>query len=392
MVLRETKQTPHNFKYSVRISVISTMSIIIGLDFGSHTSSIALWHEEKATYEVFADELGSRVIPCVVAYRGDEVIVGQAAVAQQHKNPSNTFLDIRDLILNPAVENVFVPALDKEISVQELVSHFFRNIHNQVKMQVGKVVRDCVMSIPCAIDESVKNRLYEAAQAGGIRIKSLVSDTACTLMAYGLDNAANMDSKVLVVDIGWGEAEAGLFSISKGLFFPISSSTSNEVSGKVLVKLLSDHCVRDFQRRSKQSCADNVRSMIRLRAQCEEMMKQLSTVQEASLDIDSLYEGIDYSGKVSRARFEDVAGIPLVQLKALINDALAKAGNLQLSDVSAVCVAGGLTAMPKILSNIKGMFPHALFPRVRFETAEALCIGAAFHARCLLEQVLRLYY
>lgn len=171
---------------------------IIGLDFGSHTGSIALWFEDKDTVDVIADDLGSRTIPCAVAYRGDEIITGSAATSQQHKNPTNTFIDIRSLLFNPECINVSVPNIDKEVTVQELASHWFRNIHNQIKqqvckllifwyfyrrdpvnflmtnfhnylllLQVGKVVRECVISVPANLDDAVKARLIEAAQTGG---------------------------------------------------------------------------------------------------------------------------------------------------------------------------------------------------------------------------------
>jgi molecular chaperone DnaK (HSP70) len=116
---------------------------IIGLDFGSHTGSIALWFEDKDTVDVIADDLGSRTIPCAVAYRGDEIITGSAATSQQHKNPTNTFIDIRSLLFNPECINVSVPNIDKEVTVQELASHWFRNIHNQIKQQVCKILIFC---------------------------------------------------------------------------------------------------------------------------------------------------------------------------------------------------------------------------------------------------------
>ena len=93
---------------------------VIGLDFGSHTSSFALWFEDKDSIEVIADDLGSRTIPCAVAYRGEEIITGSAAITQQHKNPSNTFEDVRSLLVNPDLMVVNVPVLEKEVSVQEL--------------------------------------------------------------------------------------------------------------------------------------------------------------------------------------------------------------------------------------------------------------------------------
>jgi heat shock protein 1/8 len=365
------------------------MDTVIGLDFGSHNASLALWHAEKGSYEVFADELGSRVIPCAVAYRGEEVIVGLAALSQSHKNPSNTFLDVRDLILDTSVENVHVPVLEKEIPVQELVSHFFRNIHNQVKQQVGKIVRECVVSLPASVSAEAKDRLVESAQAGGIRIKGFITDSSSALVAYGFDdpNSNTASARSVVIDIGWSETKVSVYTTSGGMFFHTATSTSSDICGKVLVKVLTEHCAKDFQRRAKVSCVDSTKSMIRLRTLCEETVKQLSTSQEASVDIDSLFEGIDYSGKISRARFEDLAGIPLMRLKNLIAETLAQAEGLSHADVNNVCLAGGVVAVPKIIATIKSLFPNAAFSKARFETSECLCIGAALHARYLLEQV-----
>jgi molecular chaperone DnaK (HSP70) len=109
---------------------------VVGLDFGSHTGSIALWFEEKDSVDVIADDLGFRTIPCTVAFRGEEIITGTAAISQQHKNSSNTFDDIRSLIMNEEKKDVNVPNLEKELTIQELTSHWFRNIHNQIKQQV----------------------------------------------------------------------------------------------------------------------------------------------------------------------------------------------------------------------------------------------------------------
>ena len=364
---------------------------VIGLDFGSHACSIALWFEEKDTVEVIADDLGSRTIPSFVGFRAGEVVVGQAAQSQYHKNAANTFEDIRTLILNPEVESIFVPVLEKEIHIQEIASHYFRNIHNQIKQQVGKAVRDCVLSIPVTLDEPIKQRLFEAAQAGGIRIKSLINDTSSTLLAYGFDDATISHSKAIVIDIGWSKSEVALYSVSGGLFFPLgSSATSTSICGKVFVNLLSEHCAKDFQRKSKIQCSDNKKAMLRLRRECEESMKQLSTGQESTIDIDSLCEGVDYSSKISRARFEDMASIPFIHLKTLISDVLS-AAKLTSDEVTHVCITGGLSAMPKVLSSIKATFTQAIFQnKSKFDSCDALCIGAAYHGRSLL-QLVRLY-
>ena len=363
---------------------------LIGLDFGTHTTSLALWQDEKDTTEVVADDLGSRTIPCTVAYRGDEIIVGQAASSQQHKNALNTFEDIRSMLLDASKDSVHVPQLEKDITVQELGSHFFRNIHNQIKQQVGKAVRDCVISVPrsfsVANNLEVQKRLIESAQAGGIRIKSMIDDATSTLMAYGFDDAEKYPSaKVLVVDIGWSLTDISLYNVSSGLLFYVNNLTTTEICGKVLVKNLEGHCSKDFERKAKVSCLDNKKSMIRLNRECEAALKALSTGTEATIDIDSLCEGMDYSTKISRARFEDLQTIPFMQLKKAITDLLTK-NKVDTESISDVCMAGGFTAVPRILASIKATFPNANFPRGRFEYSEAQCIGAALHGSLLSKQ------
>jgi L1 cell adhesion molecule like protein len=216
----------------------------------------------------------------------------------------------------------------------------------------------------------------------------MIDDSAATLMAYGLDDPSLPPAKAVVVDIGWSKTEVSIFDISGGMFFPVSSSNTAEACGKVIVGLMAEHCAKDFQRKSKVSCMDSSRSLMRLKKECEDAMKSLSTGQEATIDIDSLYEGIDYSSKLTRARFEDLASTPFLQLRATINDAIAKAG-IEAASVTTVCLSGGLCAIPRIQSTVKGLFPHANFAKGRFETAEAQCIGAVLHGKALLQLVSR---
>ena len=363
---------------------------IIGLDFGSHTASICLWSEEKNTTEVIADDLGSRTIPCAVAFRGDEILTGQSAITQQHKNPTNTFMDVRSMLFDPAVTMVHVPALDKEIPVTELASHFFRNIHNQIKQQVGKAVRDCVISVPQAMgnleENSMKQRLLDAAQGGGIRVKCTVNDDTATLLANSFDDAAQAPCKVLVVDLGWSRTEISLYNVSGGLFFLLGTQSTVEMSGSKLVHLLSEHFAKDFQRKAKIPCVDNVRSMMRLRRDCEDAIKALSTGTEANIDIDSLCEGIDFSTKVSRARFEDLCTIPFMHLKNALLAVLA-AANTTAEDVAKVCMCGGLSANPKAISVVKCVLPDAVSCRPRGqEPSESQSVGAALQGKYLCEQ------
>lgn len=365
---------------------------VVGLDFGSHVASIALWYEETDKVDVIADDLGFRAIPTAVAFRADEdgveVITGLAAVNQAHKNPKNTFMDVRALLEDENVDVVNVPALDKDISVSELASHFFRNIHSQIKQQVGKAVRDFVVSVPPSLhnDGKAKTRMIESAQAGGCRIKSTIPDSSAVLTAHQFDDECRNPSVVACVDMGWSHMEVSILTCSGGMYFPKGTATTKDMSGEAMVVALSKHCANDFKRRSGGlPCDDNRKSMTRLRNQCEEAMKSLSTGSEALIAIDSLCEGVDYQGKISKARFEDLGSIPFIHLKKCAAAALENAG-LAAADVNTVIMAGGLSGMPKCQQLTKSCFPAATLTKTRgLENSEACAVGCARQAKHLTQ-------
>ena len=357
---------------------------IIGLDFGSHISSLAIWSSEKDSIDVVADDTGSRAIPCTIAFRNEEVLVGQAAVNQQYKNSQNTFDDVLSLFLNSSEnDTIFVNALDKDISPADLMTHFFRNIHNQVKSQIGSVVRDCILSVSHIENESLKSRLIAAAQAGGIRIKSIIDESAAILLAYGMDDVNILDSNAIVIDIGWKKTSISIYSIKGGVFHLLGEDISYDINGNILVNLVAEHCAKDFQRKAKFSCMDNQRAMIRLKRECESAIKILAMGAEANISVDSLCEGIDYTGKISRARFEDLCAFPFNQLKLGLTNSLS---SLKLSPgaINYVCFGGGCTSHPKVVSIVKSVFPDAILSKLsRLETSEAVCVGATIHGRIL---------
>jgi hypothetical protein len=174
--------------------------------------------------------------------------------------------------------------------------------------------------------------------------------------------------------------------VSGGLFFSVADVSITEASGNVFVNLMASHCAKDFTRKHKIPCEDNKRSMLRLRRECENAMKSLSTGAEAMIDIDSLCEGIDFSLKLSKARFEDLIAVPIMHLKNAINTLLQNAG-WSIDAVEQVCLSGGGSAIPKAMTTLKSLFPEAKFLVGRFESSEAQCIGAASHGKYLVQQV-----
>lgn len=177
---------------------------MIGLDFGSHSASIAVWNYEKSKLEIIADDLGSRSLSTAVAFRSDEILTGTTAMMQKHSNIHNTFDDVRKLLANNDVETVNIPSLETEMNTEELASHFFRNIYSRVNQgsKDTAIINDCVVAVPATVEESSYDRIIKSAALAGIKVKSIISDAAATLLANDFDNFVGF-ARVLVIDIGW---------------------------------------------------------------------------------------------------------------------------------------------------------------------------------------------
>lgn len=376
--------------------------VLIGLDFGSHHSSLALWNEDTNSVEVFADDMGSRHIPCMVAFRKerDEVLVGSAAQVQKHKNSSNTFENIRQLLEreNTRENDVYIPAREKSISVLELASHFFRHVSNQVKEQLGKSIKDCIIAISPHSTDILKTNLIEAARMGGLRIKSFLYDNLAALLAHRLDDDTQLQpqkSLAIVVDFGWSKCEISCYEIISGVFSPLSSVMSTSLGGAVLVDNLTKHSAKDFQRKAKFSCMDNNRAMMRLSSECESAVKVLSLSAEAAIDIDSLCEGVDYAGKISRVRLDDLCTVTFLSLKEMIQSAVNQAitaysqqqpaflAPINADDFTHIVLAGGFSSVPKVQSILSSLLPRAHVLRSRIDPSEAIAIGCCWHGATL---------
>lgn len=367
---------------------------LIGIDLGTHSCSLALYTDaSKAVPQVIADDMGTRAIPSIVAFRGSDILSGQAASAQQSKNPSNTFDNVIEMLLYSDTEKVHVPALDKEISVIELASHLFQNLFNQVKKQVGSDVNNSVVLVNKELSPSAMQNLKDAAELGGLLIKSVLLNTTAPLVAYQLDHGVmahplKKGARVFIVDVGYSQSTASVFDItSGGLYHEVITKQTEVCTAKALVELLTNFCVKDFKRKTKMDITEDKRAMLRLNKECQSLMKMLSTSSEANLTIDALYEGMDYTAKISRAKFEDVCGMPFMKFRNFLNTEILST----LSEpITHVCIVGGLSNIPKVQSIVSSLVPENVeYPKLlNVDTSEVHCLGAAFQGGYLSQQSL----
>ena len=362
---------------------------IIGLDFGSHCASFAVYRPKTGVCEVLADDLGSRAVPCVVAFRGKEVIIGQSALSQQYKNRKNTFDNLYEMLLLDN-EMIYISELNKDMNIIDLISYFFRHIYDQVSQQIGQVVKDTIVSVHSSLmnNEVFKERFVSAARAGGLRIKSFIPNTVAPLLAHCLDSLSTNEigsncskRNVVVIDLGYSQTSVATYDVSGGLITPQESQVSFDCCGSTIVNALTKHCTKDFRRKTKVTCDDNQRAMLRLRKETEGGVRILSTSQETMIDIDALAEGMDYSCKISRAKFEDLSLLYFMGVKNLV-----KSLEVDPAIITDVILCGGFSTVPKTVADLKWLFPNANFLRSQVEPSETICLGAALHGMTLAKE------
>lgn len=175
-------------------------------------------------------------------------------------------------------------------------------------------------------------------------------------------------------------------TVDNGLLSCVTSLVDTEVSGANFVKIVTEYCATDFEKKIKLACRESRKAMIRLQKECEVVVRSLSSKGEVSIDIDSLYEGVDYSTKISRARFEDLSMNVFTKFRNDIFNVLSTA-SMDSNSIDYVSVAGGSSYIPRLSSIVKDLFPNAATPSGHVDPIEVLCVGAMLWGRYLKERV-----
>lgn len=172
---------------------------------------------------------------------------------------------------------------------------------------LGTQITDAVVTVPAYFNDSQRQATKDAGTIAGLNVKRIINEPTAAAIAYGLDKRGQEELKILIFDLGGGTFDVSLMTIDNGIFEVKATAGDTHLGGEDFDNLLVDFCVQDFKRKNRnKDLSSNQRALRRLRTQCERAKRTLSSSTQASVEIDSLYEGIDYSTTLSRARFEEL--------------------------------------------------------------------------------------
>eukprot|EP00927_Polykrikos_kofoidii_P050029 TRINITY_DN4398_c0_g1_i5.p1 TRINITY_DN4398_c0_g1~~TRINITY_DN4398_c0_g1_i5.p1 ORF type:complete len:648 (-),score=150.57 TRINITY_DN4398_c0_g1_i5:83-1963(-) len=380
----------------------------IGIDLGTTYSCVAVW--KSGGVEVIANDQGNRVTPSYVAFTETERLIGDSAKNQVARNPENTIFDAKRLIgrkfQDPIVQAdmklwpfkviagaddkplivVKSQGLEKQFHAEEISSMVLTKMRETAEAYLGKSINDAVVTVPAYFNDSQRQATKDAGTISGMNVLRIMNEPTAAAIAYGLDKKAGSGERnVLIYDLGGGTFDVSLLTIDNGIFEVKATAGDTHLGGEDFDNRIVDFCVQDFKRKNQgRDPSKSHRAIRRLRTQCERAKRTLSSSTQVLIEVDSLFDGIDYSCHLSRARFEELCIDYFRNSMIPVEKCLSDSG-IDKRHVHEVVLVGGSTRIPKVQALIQEFFDGKVLNR-SINPDEAVAFGAAVQAAILTGQ------
>ncbi|CAJ2669455.1 unnamed protein product [Trifolium pratense] len=383
----------------------------IGIDLGTTYSCVAVWQSQNNRAEIIHNEQGNRTTPSFVAFTDDQRLIGDAAKNQAASNPANTIFDAKRLIgrkySDSVIQNdiklwpfkVFAGTDDKpqilvkykgeekRFCAEEISSMVLTKMREIAEKYLASPVKNAVVTVPAYFNDSQRKATKDAGLIAGLDVMRIINEPTAAALAYGLQKRADCvdERNIFIFDLGGGTFDVSLLTIKNNVFDVKATAGDTHLGGEDFDNRMVNHFVMEFKTKHQKDLSRNSRALRRLRTACERAKRTLSFDTEATIEVDAIYEGIDFHSSITRAKFEQLNVDLFKKCLETVESCLSDA-KIDKSSVDDVVLVGGSSRIPKVQQLLQEFFKSKdLFASINPD--EAVAYGAAVQAALLSEGI-----
>jgi len=376
----------------------------IGIDLGTTYSCVGVWQNGKV--EIITNDQGNRTTPSYVAFTENEYLVGDSAKYQVATNPNNTIFDAKRLIgrnyddstVNSDIKywpfvvtnvnnkpyfEVQYQGETKQYSPEQISAMILMKMKQIASSYLGTDVTDAVITVPAYFNDSQRQSTKDAGKIAGLNVLRIINEPTAAALAYGLDKVNGQEINVLIVDCGGGTHDVTLLTLEDGLFQVRATAGNTRLGGEDFDNRMVEWCIADIKNKYD---VENLtaKAIRRLRTACERTKRILSVSTQTAVEVDSLFDGKDYSTNITRAKFEELCADLFRKVIEPIEQVILD-GKIDKTKINEIVLVGGSTRIPKIKQMISDFFGGKKLNE-SVNPDEAVAYGAAVQAAVLTGQ------
>nr|BAA13948.1 luminal binding protein [Arabidopsis thaliana] len=384
------------FAFSTAKEEATKLGSVIGIDLGTTYSCVGVY--KNGHVEIIANDQGNRITPSWVGFTDSERLIGEAAKNQAAVNPERTVFDVKRLIgrkfedkevqkdrklvpyqiVNkdgkPYIQVKIKDGETKVFSPEEISAMILTKMKETTEAYLGKKIKDAVVTVPAYFNDAQRQATKDAGVIAGLNVARIINEPTAAAIAYGLDKKGG-EKNILVFDLGGGTFDVSVLTIDNGVFEVLSTNGDTHLGGEDFDHRIMEYFIKLIKKKHQKDISKDNKALGKLRRECERAKRALSSQHQVRVEIESLFDGVDLSEPLTRARFEELNNDLFRKTMGPVKKAMDDAG-LQKSQIDEIVLVGGSTRIPKVQQLLKDFF-EGKEPNKGVNPDEAVAYGAA---------------